>query len=166
VKRARAPGDDLASAWNGVLRDYRIDEASAVAAACARLTLTGAERGHIAEEARKLAAAVRAESARSVRAEAFLQRYNLSTREGVVLMCLAEALLRIPDAETADALIRDKLAGGRWEVRSSVPLEGEGGGSMLMNAASWALMLTGRLVEWRDAEGGADAVMRRLVARA
>ncbi|HZM48696.1 MAG TPA: bifunctional proline dehydrogenase/L-glutamate gamma-semialdehyde dehydrogenase PutA [Burkholderiales bacterium] len=154
--------NDLAAAWNEILRTYRLDEAPAVAAARDRLTLTDAERRHIAAEARKLAAAVRAESAQSVRAEAFLQRYNLSTREGVVLMCLAEALLRIPDTETADALIRDKLAGGRWEVPSAL----EGGGSALMNAASWALMLTGRLVEWHDAEGGADAVMRRLVARA
>jgi RHH-type proline utilization regulon transcriptional repressor/proline dehydrogenase/delta 1-pyrroline-5-carboxylate dehydrogenase len=105
---------------------------------------------------------VRAASAQSVRAEAFLQRYNLSTREGVVLMCLAEALLRIPDTETADALIRDKLAGGRWDGPSDL----EGSGGALMNAASWALMLTGRLAEWHDAEGGADAVMRRLVARA
>ena len=143
----------MSTPWNEILRTYRLDEASAVAAARDRLRLTDAERRHIAAEARKLAAAVRAESAQSVRAEAFLQRYNLSTREGVVLMCLAEALLRIPDTETADALIRDKLAGGRWEVPSEV----EGGGSALMNAASWALMLTGRLVEWHDAEGGADA---------
>src|SRR5262249_48633202 len=149
-----------AAAWNEILRSYRIDEASAVAAARIRLTLTDAQRRSIVEEAHKLAAAVRAASAQSVRAEAFLQRYNLSTREGIVLMCLAAALLRLPDTETADALIRDKLAGGRWEAWR------DGGGSPLMNAASWALMLTGRLSEWHDAEGGADAVMRRLVARA
>src|SRR6185436_6848504 len=70
--------------------------------------------------------------------------------------------LRIPDTETADALIRDKLAGGNWEARGDI----ESGGNPLMNAAAWGLMLTGRIVEWRDAEGGADAVMRRLVARA
>ena len=113
--------NDLAAAWNEILRTYRLDEASAVAAARARLTLTEAARRHIVDEARRLAQTVRAASAHSLRAEAFLQRYNLSTREGVVLMCLAEALLRIPDAETADALIRDKLAGGRWEARIPIP---------------------------------------------
>jgi RHH-type proline utilization regulon transcriptional repressor/proline dehydrogenase/delta 1-pyrroline-5-carboxylate dehydrogenase len=141
-----------------ILRSYRLEEAEAVAALRARLSLSEAQRRRIAGDARKLAAAVRAASAKSLRAEAFLQRYSLSTREGMVLMCLAEALLRIPDAETADALIRDKLAGGHWEAKSDA--------NPLMNAASWGLMLTGRLVEWRDAEGGADAVMRRLVARA
>src|SRR6185295_16150870 len=120
----------LAAAWNEILRTYRLDEAEAVAAARARLKLTDAQRRQIVDEARRLAAAVRTASAHSLRAEAFLQRYNLSTREGVVLMCLAEALLRIPDTETADALIRDKLAGGRWEARISAPgVAIESGGS-------------------------------------
>src|SRR5438067_11039694 len=97
---------DLAAAWTAVLDGYRIDEAAAVADSRARLALSEEERRRIVEEARRLAAGVRAASAGSLSAEAFLQRYSLSTREGVVLMCLAEALLRIPDAGTADALIR------------------------------------------------------------
>ena len=76
-------------------------------------------------------------------------------------MCLAEALLRIPDAETADALIRDKLAGTQWDSAD----EAEGG--LLVNAATWGLMLTGRLAAWRDAPGDEPArLLRRLVARA
>jgi RHH-type transcriptional regulator, proline utilization regulon repressor / proline dehydrogenase / delta 1-pyrroline-5-carboxylate dehydrogenase len=146
-------------AWNAILASDRIEEAAAVAAPRARLVLPEARRRRVVDEAKTLAARVRAASAGSLRAEAFLQRYRLSTREGVVLMCLAEALLRIPDAETADALIRDKLAGASWRGAG-----GEAGA--LMNAASWALMLTGRLAEWHDAEGGPDSVMRRLVARA
>ncbi|OGA28013.1 MAG: hypothetical protein A3I01_08285 [Betaproteobacteria bacterium RIFCSPLOWO2_02_FULL_65_24] len=150
-----------AAAWSEILRTWRIEEARAVAALRARVALSEAERRRIVEEARRLAANVRAESLKSFRAEAFLQRYSLSTREGVVLMCLAEALLRIPDTETADALIRDKLAGGHWE----------GGGdprqnNLLLNAASWGLMLTGRLVEWSQADGGPEAVLRRLLAHA
>ena len=126
--------------------------------ACARLHSTPPQRADIAREARRLAADVRAATVKSARAEAFLQRYGLSSREGIVLMCLAEALLRIPDSDTADALIRDKLGGARWEGRD--------GAHPLMNAASWALMLTGKLTAWHDAEGGAEAVLRRLVARA
>jgi RHH-type proline utilization regulon transcriptional repressor/proline dehydrogenase/delta 1-pyrroline-5-carboxylate dehydrogenase len=139
-------------------RSHRLDEAQALVALRARLSLSEAQRQRIAASAEEIATKVRAAAAGALRAEAFLQRYGLSTREGVVLMCLAEALLRIPDAQTADALIRDKLAGGRWQP--------EADSGLLLNAASWALVLTGRLVEWHDAEGGADAVMRRLVARA
>ncbi|MGH8633368.1 MAG: bifunctional proline dehydrogenase/L-glutamate gamma-semialdehyde dehydrogenase PutA [Burkholderiales bacterium] len=156
----RVPGNDTPAAapWKEILRSYRLDEAHAVAAMRARLALTEEQRRHIVDDARRLAAAVRAASVKSLRAEVFLQHYNLSSREGMVLMCLGEALLRIRDTETADALIRDKLAVGQWEAKDS--------GNPLMNAASWGLMLTGRLVAWHDAEGGADAVMRRLVARA
>jgi RHH-type proline utilization regulon transcriptional repressor/proline dehydrogenase/delta 1-pyrroline-5-carboxylate dehydrogenase len=76
-------------------------------------------------------------------------------------MCLAEALLRIPDADTADALIRDKLAGTRWDPDD----EPEGG--LLLNAATWGLMLTGTLAAWRDEAGEEPAtILRRLVARA
>ena len=157
-----APSNSTAAAALKEILSSSGDEVRAIAGLRARLALSEAQRRRVTDEARRLAAAVRAASARSLRAEAFLQRYSLSTREGVVLMCLAEALLRIPDAETVDALIRDKLAGGRWEARG----EGDVGGNLLMNAASWGLMLTGRLVEWHEAEGGSEAVMRRLVARA
>ena len=58
---------------------------------------------------------MRARQAGSAGIESFLQQYDLSTQEGVLLMCVAEALLRIPDAETADRLIRDKLSRGDWE---------------------------------------------------
>ncbi len=151
-----------AAAWSAVRRSHRLEEAQAVAALRARLALTGEQRARIGKEAYRLAAAVRAASQQSLSAEAFLRRYSLSTREGVVLMCLAEALLRIPDAETADALIRDKLAGGAWHAGPGAA----GDSGLLVNAASWALMLTGRLVDWRAAEGAAESVMRRLVARA
>ncbi len=72
--------------------------------------------------------------------QALLQEYALSSQEGVALMCLAEALLRIPDAATRDALIRDKIARGQWQShagRSS---------SLFVNAATWGLLLTGKLV--------------------
>ncbi len=68
-----------------------------------------------------------------------LQEYALSSQEGIALMCMAEALLRIPDKATRDALIRDKIGKGDWKAHL-------GGGSMFVNAATWGLMLTGKLV--------------------
>ena len=144
--------------WREILRTYRAREAEAVGALRSRIVLTPAQRASIARQALRLAEVVRAESAGSLRAESFLQRYSLSTHEGVVLMCLAEALLRIPDNATADALIRDKLAGTRWNA------DEEDG--LLMNAASWGLMLTGKLAEWRGRPGDAQPVIQKLLARA
>ena len=80
--------------------------------------------------------------------EAFLREYRLSTQEGVLLMCLAEALLRIPDHATADELIRDTLSQGDWRRhlgRSD---------SVFVNAGTWALVLTGRLANWQGAGDG------------
>ena len=76
--------------------------------------------------------------------DAFMQEYSLSSEEGVVLMCLAEALLRIPDAETADKLIADKLGGKDWDKHVG---QSE---SLFVNASAWGLMLTGRFIELGD----------------
>src|SRR5688572_7990797 len=72
--------------------------------------------------------------------EAFLQQYDLASREGVILMCLAEALLRIPDADTADRLIADKISSGDWAQHLG------DSDSLFVNASTWGLMLTGRIV--------------------
>ena len=91
-------------------------------------------------------------------AESFLRHYGLSTREGVALMCVAEALLRIPDPDTADALIQEKLSEGDWGAARD--------GSLFTSAADWALLLTGRLARWQeDASGTLAAELRRLAAR-
>ena len=82
--------------------------------------------------------------------DAFLQEYELSSREGVVLMCLAEALLRMPDADTADRLIRDKI--GRRRL-GAAPRRSE---SLFVNASTWALMLTGRRAAAARTPAGAD----------
>ena len=73
-----------------------------------------------------------------------MREYGLSSEEGVILMCLAEALLRIPDAETADALIAEKIAGGHWEKHRGHS------DSLFVNASTWGLMLTGRVVKLRE----------------
>ncbi len=86
--------------------------------------------------------------------DGLIQEFSLSSQEGVALMCLAEALLRIPDRATRDALIRDKIAGGDWQshLRASP--------SMFVNAATWGLMITGRLVGTNSERGLASAVTR------
>ena len=80
--------------------------------------------------------------------EVFLSAYGLSTKEGVALMCLAEALLRVPDTETMDDLIRDKIAPQDWSAHSG------GSASIFVNASTWALMLTGRVLD--EGEGGIE----------
>jgi RHH-type transcriptional regulator, proline utilization regulon repressor / proline dehydrogenase / delta 1-pyrroline-5-carboxylate dehydrogenase len=91
--------------------------------------------------AAQLVRAVRKGRSRDGGIEAFLQQYDLSSEEGVLLMCIAEALLRIPDADTADRLIADKLTSARWQDHL-----GESD-SLFVNASTWGLMLTGRLLK-------------------
>jgi RHH-type proline utilization regulon transcriptional repressor/proline dehydrogenase/delta 1-pyrroline-5-carboxylate dehydrogenase len=109
--------------------------------------------------ARELAQRVRDARGDRLGVEAFLHEYGLSTPEGVMLMCLAEALLRIPDPETADRLIRDKLAAGDWAGHLGRS------GSLLVNASTWGLMLTGRFVGVDLDEHGLAAGFTRLVHR-
>lgn len=117
------------------------------------------ERTRAAAHARaiRLVNAIRDDSSPALM-EVFLAEYGLSTDEGVALMCLAEALLRVPDADTIDALIEDKIAPSAW---------GEHLGhssSSLVNASTWALMLTGRVL--RDGESrGVAAIMRDAIRR-
>ena len=90
--------------------------------------------------------------------QALLQEFSLDSQEGVALMCVAEALLRIPDTATRDALIADKIAGGDW--RSHLGRSG----SPFVDAAAWGLLITGRLVATHD-EPGLSGALRRAVAR-
>jgi RHH-type transcriptional regulator, proline utilization regulon repressor / proline dehydrogenase / delta 1-pyrroline-5-carboxylate dehydrogenase len=90
--------------------------------------------------------------------EGLIHEYALSSQEGVALMCLAEALLRIPDDETRDALIRDKIGGGDWRAHLGQSP------SLFVNAATWGLMLTGRLTA-TSSEKSLSAALTRLVAK-
>ena len=157
----RTGSPELAARWQRIGRAYRAEEGEAVAALVARIALTDQQRARIAARALELAREIRGRAGESFGAEAFLRRFALSTREGIVLMCLAEALLRIPDPDTADALIRDKLSGTQWQAGDFAD------GGFLMNAATWGLMLTGTLTEWHDEPGDDPGrIVRRLVARA
>src|SRR5882672_9411183 len=88
----------------------------------------------------ELVESVRANRSGKSGLDAFLRQYDLASKEGVILMCLAEALLRVPDSETADKLIADKIRAGDWARHA-----GEAD-SLFVNASTWGLMLTGRIV--------------------
>ncbi|HEX4883908.1 MAG TPA: bifunctional proline dehydrogenase/L-glutamate gamma-semialdehyde dehydrogenase PutA [Casimicrobiaceae bacterium] len=118
----------------------RRPEPEAVAALLDAATLDEAQRRRAHDLAVDLATKVRATRRDAAGAEAMVQAYSLSSEEGVALMCLAEALLRIPDADTADALIRDKLSRGDWRSHAAMTE------SLFVNAASWGLLLTGKLM--------------------
>src|SRR5947199_10543152 len=123
------------------IRDaHRFDETEADARILAAAAMPAETRDRIAATARRLVEAVRRERLGKGGLDAFLHEYALSSPEGVALMCLAEALLRIPDAETVDRLIRDKIAPADWESHLGHS------GSVFVNASTWALMLTGRLL--------------------
>ena len=114
----------------------------------------------MAELARQLVAAVRAGRTKQGGIDAFMQEYSLSSEEGVVLMCLAEALLRIPDADTADKLIADKVGGKDWERHLG---QSE---SLFVNASAWGLMLTGRFVDLgKLARSDVGGYLKKLVTR-
>lgn len=107
----------------------------------------------------RLAQTLRARRPASGRAglvQSLLQEYALSSQEGVALMCLAEALLRIPDVATRDALIRDKISQGQWQLHLGRSP------SLFVNAATWGLLLTGQLVSTHS-ESGLSSALGRLV---
>ncbi|MBB3809277.1 trifunctional transcriptional regulator/proline dehydrogenase/L-glutamate gamma-semialdehyde dehydrogenase [Pseudochelatococcus contaminans] len=136
---------------------YRRPEAECVATLLEQATLPTETATAVQATARKLIEALRAKH-KGTGVEGLVHEYSLSSQEGVALMCLAEALLRIPDNATRDALIRDKIAHGDW--RSHVG----GGRSLFVNAATWGLVVTGKLTGSVDGHGLSSA-LTRLIAR-
>ncbi|MFD3190241.1 bifunctional proline dehydrogenase/L-glutamate gamma-semialdehyde dehydrogenase PutA [Sedimentitalea sp. HM32M-2] len=116
------------------------DEEAVIARLIAESELSDADRAAICASGADLVRNIRSATAPGLM-EVFLAEYGLSTDEGIALMCLAEALLRVPDADTIDALIEDKIAPSNWSRHlghSSSPL---------VNASTWALMLTGKVLD-------------------
>ena len=139
---------------------YLADETRCVDALLVQAKLDAPARQRIQAQATQLVEAVRGKRSAKSGVKAFLRQYDLSSQEGVVLMCLAEALLRIPDADTADKLIRDKLMNGRWEEHLGASP------SMFVNASTWGLMLTGKLIALdQSVEKNLSNYMAKLVSR-
>ena len=140
---------------------YLTDEDTAVARLADRVPLSDEQQQRIHAHAAQLVLAVRSGARQSHGIEAFLREYDLSSAEGIALMCLAEALLRIPDDTTTDRLIQDKLGHARWSAHLGHSH------SLFVNASTWGLIFTGRLVDIeREARTQPDAWLKRWMARA
>jgi RHH-type proline utilization regulon transcriptional repressor/proline dehydrogenase/delta 1-pyrroline-5-carboxylate dehydrogenase len=134
---------------------YRRDETEAVQ----WLLAQGAQaNGDAAALAHKLVSQVREKRTRSSGVDALMHEFSLSSEEGVALMCLAEALLRIPDSQTADRLIADKISKGDWRKHL-----GESP-SLFVNAATWGLLITGKLVG-TSSETGLGSALTKLIGK-
>ncbi|MBM3386410.1 MAG: trifunctional transcriptional regulator/proline dehydrogenase/L-glutamate gamma-semialdehyde dehydrogenase, partial [Betaproteobacteria bacterium] len=139
---------------------HRRPEAQALAPLLARARSSEAARAATDALARRLVNGLRTgprPTGHSARVQNLMQEYALSSEEGVALMCLAEALLRIPDAATRDALIRDKIGRGDWRQHLGHSP------SLFVNAASWGLLLSGKLVATHSEGQLLGALTRRLV---
>jgi RHH-type proline utilization regulon transcriptional repressor/proline dehydrogenase/delta 1-pyrroline-5-carboxylate dehydrogenase len=137
---------------------YLADETSTVENLIQAATLSADALSRISETAEKFVKQVRETRLTQSGLDAFLYQYDLSSDEGIALMCLAEALLRIPDKDTIDKLIRDKISQGDWEEHLG---KSE---SLFVNAATWGLMLTGKIVSANNTKGLTNT-LKKLIAR-
>ena len=138
---------------------YRRPEPDCVAALLGAARLPAAQALAAHRLARELALALRARKAgvgREGLVQGLIQEFSLSSQEGVALMCLAEALLRIPDTATRDALIRDKISDANWQSHLGQS------GSAFVNAATWGLLITGKMVATHSEAGLGQALARAL----
>jgi RHH-type proline utilization regulon transcriptional repressor/proline dehydrogenase/delta 1-pyrroline-5-carboxylate dehydrogenase len=135
------------------------DETATVRELAARAAIDAESTRRVRERAISLVAAIRARQRRAGGVDALLGEYDLSSAEGIVLMCLAEALLRIPDAATADRLIADMLGSADWDAQLGAS------DSLFVNASTWALLLTGRIVRGADVAERPGPFLARLAER-
>ena len=151
------PISALQTAWSVIDTQSLAPEAALIETLIANAALTPDDRARISAAGADLVARIRA-SVKPGLMEVFLAEYGLSTDEGIALMCLAEALLRVPDATTMDALIEDKIAPSDWGRHLGKSA------SSLVNASTWALMLTGKVLDEREpgVVGHLKAAVKRL----
>src|SRR5689334_7058189 len=126
---------------------YRADEEACLKKLFPAAQLTGAERSKAVMRATRWVEEIRRTHRPHIGVADLLSRFGLTSQEGLALMCLAEALLRIPDRATADALIRDKLGEAHWNEALGMDAPWS------INAAGWALSITGKIIELDDPTG-------------
>ena len=131
----------LSQNWDTLDHGKFRDEPQALAANLAALPLDAATRVAVVDEAVALVEHARRSQKKQGVVESFLQEFSLGTREGLALMCLAEALLRTPDENTRDRLIAEKIGSADWASHLGQS------DSLFVNASTWGLMLTGKLVD-------------------
>ncbi len=149
------PHDDR----TGLRRLHRAPEQDVLAPLVAAATLPPQQAAAVQTRARTLVRSARAAYKPGADVSDFLKEYGLGTAEGVALLCLAEALLRIPDAATADAFIEDRIGGANWQQHLGR------GNSLAVNASAWAFMLTGRVLTVEEAQHGIAAAIARMIRR-
>jgi RHH-type proline utilization regulon transcriptional repressor/proline dehydrogenase/delta 1-pyrroline-5-carboxylate dehydrogenase len=149
------PRPPLRAAIDGLTRP---PETACVASLLDAATLDEGSMQRVRTEAASLVETLRNKRVKAGGVDALMREFSLSSDEGVALMCLAEALLRIPDTGTRDALIRDKIGGGDWNAHVGQSP------SLFVNAAAWGLVVTGKLVSTHSARG-LSASLTRIVAR-
>ena len=153
--------DDLQALRKNIREQGRAAEDQAVTGLLHSLELTGGARHRAVTVAMALVEGARARRDERPFLDAFLQQFGLSNQEGIALMCIAEALLRIPDDATADRLIAEKLATGDWSSHAG---KSE---SLFVNASTWGLMLTGGILELDPSiKSDAGGWMRKLTRKA
>ncbi|HDX1179490.1 TPA: bifunctional proline dehydrogenase/L-glutamate gamma-semialdehyde dehydrogenase PutA [Pasteurella multocida] len=148
----------LTSLREPLSQHYRIDETTLVQKLLSDAEIPSDLQSKIQQLARKLVENVRNARQNASGVDALMHEFSLSSQEGVALMCLAEALLRIPDKATADKLIRDKISKGNW--RSHIGQSP----SMFVNAAAWGLLITGKLVSTHS-EQQLSSSLTKLIAK-
>ncbi|MEZ8791702.1 bifunctional proline dehydrogenase/L-glutamate gamma-semialdehyde dehydrogenase PutA [Vibrio splendidus] len=147
----------LADLWTLISPLYMVDETQWLEQLLPLATPSESEKQQIADKTTSLIEAIRADKTSIQMIDALLLEYSLDTQEGILLMCLAEALMRIPDSATADALIRDKLSVADWKSHL------KNSDSVFVNASTWGLMLTGKVVGLSSNEQSAGQAVNRLV---
>ncbi len=146
--------------WDDLDRNKFRDEGAVVAELLANPGLTTTERADVLRDAVALVDQARASQKKQGVVESFLQEFSLGTREGLALMCLAEALLRTPDADTRDRLIAEKIGSADWASHMGQS------DSLFVNASTWGLMLTGKLVDVDDeAKTDLSGFLKRIAGR-
>ena len=134
--------------WQAIVRAGVQNEREAVRARLDEAPFTYAERKRVLERARELVEGCRRRADERSLLDLFLQEYGLSNEEGIALLCISEALLRIPDDETAEALIAEKIGTANWAEHIGQS------DSVFLNASTWALMLTGNVIGLADSLTG------------
>ncbi|OED63210.1 bifunctional proline dehydrogenase/L-glutamate gamma-semialdehyde dehydrogenase [Vibrio splendidus ZS-139] len=147
----------LADLWTLISPLYMVDETQWLEQLLPLATPSESEKQKITDKTTSLIEAIRADKTSIQMIDALLLEYSLDTQEGILLMCLAEALMRIPDSATADALIRDKLSVADWKSHL------KNSDSVFVNASTWGLMLTGKVVGLSSNEQSAGQAVNRLV---
>ncbi|KRA28580.1 bifunctional proline dehydrogenase/L-glutamate gamma-semialdehyde dehydrogenase PutA [Brevundimonas sp. Root608] len=155
-----SPPVALSQDWDTLDQGKFADETATVRGLLANMPLDGAERAAVLSAAVGLVEHARRSVKKQGVVESFLQEFSLGTREGLALMCLAEALLRTPDEDTRDRLIAEKIGSADWSSHLGQS------DSLFVNASTWGLMLTGKLVDV-DEEARTDlpGFLKRIVGR-